>query len=578
MKKLSYILLLMIAATVAMPQQSLAQEVTLRLLETSDLHGHFFPIDITTGKPVKGSLAQGASLIKRLRAENPDGVVLLDNGDIMQGTPLSYYTNYVDTAGVNIAAECINFLQYDAQSVGNHDVETGRKVMDKWLSEVRCPRLGANILDAATGLPHLKPYTIVERQGVRVAVLGLLTPAIPNWLAPAVWQGLKFQEMVSSARYWVNFIRENEHADVVVGLFHSGLQGGIATSEYEENASRRVATEVDGFDVVFYGHDHRRYNETVKGPSGRDVLLLNPANNAHRIAQATITLAETAAGWQVTGKQGELLDVNNEPADEAFMAHFAPKLQQARSWVTRRIGTTTQQLDSRESFAGNSAFNDLILDLMLKITGADIAINAPLSPNAVIAKGDITVGDMFDLYKYENQLWVLEMTGDEIRRHLEMGYGLWVNTITTAADHVLAIAQDDKGDWWFKNPAYNFDSAAGIKYEVDVTKPQGERVRIVSMQDGSAFDPAKTYRVAMNSYRANGGGELVTRGAGISKEELEKRIVSKSERDQRHYLMEAIQQQGKISPKAGTNWKFVPEKLVKPAMQRDLKLVFPNWK
>ena len=184
---------------------------------------------------------------------------------------------------------------------------------------------------------------------------------------------------------------------------------------------------------------------------------------------------------------------------------------------------------------------------------------------------------MFKLYKYENQLYVMRLTGKEIRRHLEMSYDLWVNTMKSPDDHLLLLDQQTQGDQQrlgFKNFSFNSDSAAGIDYEVDVTKPDGEKVRILGMSNGEPFDENKWYKVAVNSYRGNGGGELLTRGAGIPKDSLESRIIWRSERDQRYYLMQEIEKMGTVDAKPNNNWRFVPEEWVKPAAERDFELLF----
>ena len=206
--------------------------VTLKIVETSDVHGSFFPYDFINRKPVAGSMARVSSYVRQLRSEYGDRVILIDNGDILQGQPTSYYYNYIVPQEENIAASVINYMGYDAQTMGNHDVETGHAVYDKWIREVKCPMLGANIIDTKSGKPYLKPYTIVSRGGVRVAILGMITPAIPNWLPHNIWSGLAFTEMVSTARKWMAYIRKHEKPDVVIGLFHSGRDGGINTATY----------------------------------------------------------------------------------------------------------------------------------------------------------------------------------------------------------------------------------------------------------------------------------------------------------------------------------------------------------
>lgn len=551
--------------------------ITLHIIETTDVHGHFFPYDFINKKPINGTLSRVSTYVNRLRKENNDNVVLLDNGDILQGQPINYYFNFIATDKENIAAQVINYMKYDAQTWGNHDVEPGHAVYDKWTREVNCPMIACNVIDKKTGKPYLKPYTIIEKQGIRIAVIGMLTPAIPNWLSENLWDGLEFEEMTSSARKWIDIVKKNETPDLIIGLFHSGRKDGIKTEEYAEDASLQVATEVPGFDIVMFGHDHQEYNEHVKSSDGSDVLVVNASNHSKKIAEAIITF--NVKGKKVISKniEGKIIDIRNEVVDEAFMKHFEKEIEDVKEWSDRVIGNIENTITTRDSFFGSSAFNDLILNLQLKLTGADIAFSAPLTFDATIKKGPITVSDMFKLYKFENQLYVMNLTGEEIRKHLEMSYDLWVNTMKSPDDHIMLLNEESKNDnqrSGFKNMTFNFDSAAGIDYEVDVTKPDGEKVNIIRMSNGEPFDLNRIYKVALNSYRGNGGGELLTKGAGINKAELDNRIIYRSERDQRYYLIQEIERQGTINPMPNNNWRFVPEEWAKPALERDRKILY----
>lgn len=576
MKKILLICLSVLLTTnFAMAQKKV---IDLRILETSDVHGSFFPYNFISRKPVKGSLASVATYVKELRKQHGDNVILLENGDILQGQPTNYYYNFEHPEKENIAAQVVNFIGYDAQSVGNHDVETGHAVYDKWIKELDCPTVGANIVDTATGKPYVKPYVIIERDGVKVAVLGMITPAIPNWLNESLWSGLRFEEMVSCARYWVEYIKEHEGAHVIAGLFHSGRDGGIKTDKYMEDASLKVAEEVDGFDVIFYGHDHFQHNEIIKNKhTGKEVLCIDPSCNAHLLSDVSITV--TMEDGKMTDKKisGMLADMDAVPADPEYMSHFEGVIDEMKAYVSRQIGEFKAPMHSRDCFFGTSSFTDFIHDVQLQLTDADISFNAPLMFNTTIEAGPIYVSDMFKLYKYENMVYILELTGEEVRKHLELSYDLWVNTMKSKDDHIMKLDNSYMGDkqrYGFKNLTFNFDSAAGIDYEVDVTKPDGEKVRILRMSDGRPFDEKKTYRVAMNSYRGNGGGELLTRGAGIPLEKVKERIVYQSERDQRYYLMKEIEKQKVMTPKAHDNWKFVPAEWTEDAIKRDKELIF----
>ena len=546
-----------------------AKTVTLRLIETSDVHGAFFPYDFIERRPMRGSMARVSSYVKKQRKQYGKNLLLLDNGDILQGQPTCYYTNYVKTDQPNIAAEVINYLRYDAETFGNHDVETGHAVYDKWIRDVQCPMLGANIIDLKSGKPYVEPYIMLEREGVRIAVLGMLTPAIPNWLHQSLWSGMHFEEMVSCAKRWVKVLKEKEQADVIIGLFHSGGEGGITTDNYAEDATRKVAEQVEGFDIIFYGHDHTEHQYLTDN----GVLCLDPSCNAVKVAQATIEIRN----GRVVRKQGDIVDITGEPVDDDFVRHFQPRIDSVQAFVERQIGTFKTAMRSRDSFFGSAAFTDYIHQLQLEHTGADVSFNAPLQFDTEVKEGPVYMSDMFKLYRYENQIYVLRMTGAEIHRHLELSYDLWVNTMTSPDDHIMQLTEhswNDKQRMGFKNLTFNFDSAAGIDYEVDVTKPDGQKVRILRFSDGRPFDESAWYRVAMNSYRGNGGGELLSQGAGIPLDSIPGRIIYMSERDQRHYLTQKIERERNVVARALNNWRFVPEEWTQPAIERDRKLIF----
>ena len=599
MKKLT-ILFISLIMSVCSTNAKKPKTVTLKFIETTDVHGMFFPTNYTTGKAVGGSMARVSSYVKSQRATYGNNLILLDNGDILQGQPTNYYWNFIDTQDENIAASVVNYMGYDAQTFGNHDIETGHNCYDKWNREVKCPILAANMINAETGNPYTNPYKIIEREGVKIAILGMTTPAVPNWLSESLWSGIRFEEMVSCTRKWVKTIKEKENPDLIIGLFHSGLKGGITNDEYDENATLAVALRVHGLDAIFYGHDHlsnfgfiRQYEEKTDdypfyfitkdgGPSSAvslsktdSVLIVNPGSNAYNVGEATITL--TMQNNKVVSKKitGQLVSMKSMPIDEEYMNYFADDIRRLQEYTTKKIGTFESSMNMGDAFFGSSAFIDFIHNIQMKTTGADISFTGPLAINTTINAGTVTTADMFNLYEFENTLYVIQMTGAEIKNYLEMSYGQWTNQMKSSDDHILLF--DDKNNErnnGFKNFYGNFDSACGIDYTVDVTKPEGQKVNILKMSNGQPFDTTKMYKVAINSYRGNGGGELLTKGAGIPKEELNSRIISRSELGQRHYLTEEIQKQGSVNPKPNNNWRFIPESLVAPAIQRDRELLF----
>lgn len=556
-----------------------AQEHTIKLkiVQTSDIHGNFFPYDFINRKAWGGSLACVHAFAEEQRKTFGDNLILLDNGDILQGQPSVYYYNFIDTVSSHLCADMLNFMRYDAANMGNHDIETGHAVYDRWVKECNFPVLGANIIDTKTGAPYLPPYKIIERDGIKIAVLGLITPAIPAWLAENLWEGLQFEDMETSARKWVKIIQEKEKPDILIGLFHSGRDASKNTGKWNENASLTVAQNVPGFHIVLMGHDHRQFCQNVPNCEGNYVMAVNPGSNGNAVSDIDITITKNGNETSMN-IDARLTDMNKYEPSKEFMAHFKKQYDDVDNFVKQKIGTITASLDTRPAYFGSSAFIDFIHTLQLAISGADISFAAPLSFDATIDKGDIYMSDMFNLYKYENMLYVMELTGKEIKDYLEYSYSIWTRQMTSPDDSLLLLKditpEEDKSHAIFANPSYNFDSAAGIIYTVDVTKPQGEKISISSMTDGTPFLMDKTYKVAINSYRGNGGGELLTRGAGIPQDQLHARIVFSTDKDLRFYLMEYIRKQGTLSPKALNQWRFIPDEWVKQAAKRDYDLLF----
>lgn len=573
------LLLLCLMAILTLTATAHDRNIRLRIIGTSDIHGNYLPYDYIDRRPWQGGLSRVQTYVKAQREKlGRDRVVLLDNGDILQGQPTAYYYNFIDTASTHLCAAALNYIGYDAGTVGNHDIETGHAVYDRWVSECAFPMLGANVIVNKTGKPYWKPYTIIERDGVRIAVLGMITPGIPQWLPETLWSGLHFADLVETARYWMPELRYKEKADIVIGLFHSGVGRLNARGRLNENAALQVARSVPGFDLVICGHDHREACQRIQNVRGDSVLVLNPAANGMKVAEADVTLSVKRGKIVDKKVEGRLADIADLTPDADYISHFSRQAQAVEQFVSEVIGHNETTLSTRPAYFGPSAFIDFIHTLQLKISGADISFCAPLAFDAEIPAGDIRVSDMFNLYKYENLLYVMRLTGREIHRYLEYSYAGWTTQMHSADDHLLLFregAEKLKDSWQrLKTPSYNFDSAAGLRYIVDVSQPAGSRVHIQSMADGRVFDEDSTYRVAVNSYRGGGGGDLLTKGAGIAKDSLKSRIVWSTEKDLRYYLMQEIRRLGDIAPKALDQWRFVPESWVEGAARRDAELLF----
>jgi 2',3'-cyclic-nucleotide 2'-phosphodiesterase/3'-nucleotidase len=586
MKSIKTFLLFLIFAVIS---ELSAQTVNIKIIETSDVHGAILPFDLINETQTTSSLAQVHSYVISEKLKRTHDIILLDNGDLIQGDPMSYYYNYENTKGVHIFADALNFMGYDAATIGNHDIETGHSVYDKFRKELKFPWLAANIINTETSKPYFEPYKIIERNGVKIAVLGLITPAVPSWLPERIWIGMEFEDMIKSAEKWIKIIEVSEKPDLIVGLFHSGVDytynNETADTYKNENASQLVAEQVPGFDIIFVGHDHAGWNFTIKNKNDDDVLMLGPLSKAKTVAVADITMEFNTElkSWEKKNITGEIVEVKNYRPDETFVNRYLIQLNAVKDYVVRPIGRITKSITSKKSLFGPSEFTDLIHTAQLEMTGADISFTSPLSFNTTIDSGWLYVKDIFKLYHYENFLYTMELSGREVKDYLEYSYGNWFNEMTDEDDHLINFSKDENGEIKYSSRYntpetaerfYNYSSAAGIDYTVDVSEPVGERINISTMSDGSEFDLNKKYVVAIHSYRGSGGGGHLTKGAGIPKEKLADRILTSTDKDLRYQVMKWIEEKKNINPEIISKWKVVPEDWWKKGREKDYQILF----
>ncbi|MDX9781931.1 MAG: bifunctional UDP-sugar hydrolase/5'-nucleotidase [Bacteroidales bacterium] len=541
----------------------------ITVFATNDLHGKFFPFEYVDSLPIKHSLSSAAKLIKEERdLKGIETVVLIDNGDHLQGDNSVFYYNYVDTTSKHIFSEIVSWLKYDAVTVGNHDIEAGHPVYDRLFKEEGVPYLAANILNLKRGLPYFDPYKIIYRNGIKIAIIGMTNPNIKKWLSEDLWSGMEFEEIIPSLQRWVDIISKEENPDIIIAALHVGLgEKGI----YEmENPARYVAENTTGIDIIFSAHDHKYTSEKLF--NGKDsVLLMSGGGRAFALSRADISIKIKNGKISDKYSKGLLIPLEGVEPDMEFVNHFQLQFNAVRKFTTERIGKLINPLNSMEAYTGPSSYIDMIHSLQLRSSGANVSFAAPLSFDISIQPKDLNFQDMFNIYPFENQLYVINLTGKEIKNYLEFSYSKWINKMPSETGNLLKInigSKEERGK--FKNPFFNFDSAAGIIYEVDTREDDGHRINIISMSDGSKFDENTTYEVALSSYRANGGGDILLLGCNLSKDEVEKRVVTKMG-DIRELLYNQIKRDGFIEAIPLNHWKFIPEKQSVLAISNDLK-------
>ncbi len=566
-------LIIIVAACSLLSLPLCAQKRTLHIVTTGDVHGSWFDRPYVDGKGTKTSLMSVKHYVDSLRsAVGEDSVLLLDAGDCLQGDNAAYYYNYVETCVPHLFPRIVSYMGYDAVVVGNHDIETGHKVYDRVCSELSgqgVPWLGGNALRLCDGTPYFPVWKVFDRAGMRVAVLGFTNPNMKAWLSEPVWRGMEFVSLLPYVQECVDKLRAAERPDAVVVVVHSGT--GEGDGSVLESQGLDLLASLRGADVLVCAHDHRPYVAEKDG-----CVLVNGGARAGNVGYATISLE-----GGVKSVQARTVRMDKRLVDTAMRREFEAEFEAVKAFTNRRVGHLAMDMRTRDAYRGMSDYVNLVHTVQIGVPEAQISLAAPLTYDGTVKAGDLVYNDMFTIYPYENQLFVLSLTGEEIRKYLEYSYDAWIQT---PGRHVLRIA--DSPDprtgaprWSFTARSYNFDSAAGLVYTVDVTKPYGKRVKISSLADGGAFEEGARYNVAMTSYRASGGGELLLKGAGLSREETESRIVARYP-EIRDMVYDFISARGDITPALVGDpsvigeWHFIPEKKVKSLMDNDYKLVF----
>ena len=546
-----------------------AQQPSLHIITTGDVHGSWFDKPYVDGGKLKTSLMSVKHYVDSVRnAAGSDNVLLLDAGDCLQGDNAPYYFNYVVPGEPHLFPRIASYMGYDAIVVGNHDIETGHEVYDKVFSELGekgIPWLAGNYIRDADGTPYFPLYHVFHKAGKKILVMGFGNPNIKSWLSEHAWKGMHFESIVPFAQECLDRVLPLEKPDFTIVIMHSGTGDGDGKSL--ESQGLDLLASVRGADLLVSGHDHI---PTVVSRDG--VILMDGGARAGYVGHAVL---------DGSGLHAETVRLDKKLADEAMEEKFRKEFDAVREFTNHNVGELSVPLYTRDAYAGMCDYLNLIHTVQLSVPEADISFAAPLTFNGTVREGTVVYNDMFTIYPFENQLFVIRMTGDEIRRYLEYSYYTWINP---GREHVLRIekkadARTSSEKWSFSGRTYNFDSAGGIRYTVDVRKPVGKRIRIISMADGSDFNPDTLYNVALTSYRANGGGELLAKGAGIDNEEMQKRLIAVYPAI-RDLVYDYFRKHSIITPQLIGNtgligeWKFIPSDKSGRMIRDDLELVF----
>lgn len=540
----------LVPAEIVSEETTNTDQITLTILGTSDTHGNIVGYSYEDNKYTeKDGLTKVATYVNSVRAENPY-TLLIDNGDTLQGNILTddIYSKSEDKHPV---IQAMNYMKYDAMTLGNHEFNFGLDLVDKTSKEAQFPFLAANAY-TKDGASYMTPYLVKEFEDIdlKVGVIGLTNPNLARWDGDKV-ESLELKHLGEEARKYADILKEKEDIDVLVVTSHTGY-----TAEFDEENGTDAASEiielVPETDVLLLGHTHstiqRQESNTIIGEA---------KNNAGQVVQFDLTLEKENGEWEVVNREVEVVSVADQVPDKALEEIAQPAHQATVNYVSG--GGSGENGDSQSGILGKASANfqpeneikgipegkvrdtavmDLINDVQLKYSGADVSSAALFKDTSDILAGDITYATLFNIYKFANELYVVEVTGEELKNYME-----W-----SVACYNQAMPGDVSVSFNPDKPGYLYDMFAGVDYKIDLSKPEGERIVDLTFK-GAPVKVDQTFNLALNNYRYSGLKE-----AGIISGKKHWESSGKSIRD---YLKMHIEEQGTISPSVDNNWEII---------------------
>lgn len=462
----------------------------LRILSTTDVHGAIFPTNYTSIKQLeKYSLAHVSTLVKRLREDGD--ILLIDNGDSFQGTPLLTYAHRHIDSIENPMATAFNTMNYDYINLGNHDFNYGPKVLRKYIEECDAPLLTGNVLEKNTPVGSTQ---IIDREGKKIALVGALTHYIPNWERAAHIEDFSFIDAYSYMKEEVARIK-NE-VDYVIGVYHGGFEKDIYSGEPTETLTGENQgydmTTIDGLDILITGHQHR--------------TLIGEVNNCF-ITQTSLKAKECSyieLDLETGEITGDIISLENYEADLELLSLFIPLQDKVQLWLDESIGemsSTAPSLiveDVAEARLNKHPLVSFINQVQLETTGADIS-GVALFNGSKGFNPTISMRDLVTTYIYPNTLVTKKITGKTLKEILELCANFFDvdgTNITVSKDY-----EDPKPQH------YNYDMFDGIEYTIKASNPRGSRILDLK-RNGNLVKNDDSFILATNNYRATGGGNF----------------------------------------------------------------------
>lgn len=546
--------------------------VNVRIVATADVHGRIFDIDAVSGKHRSGSLAKVSTFLRNERKNNRN-VIYVDCGDVLQGSIEMYRDMTVEFDKPCLASEAYNLLDCKAIAMGNHDLMVGTEGYYDYFAGLECPVLWGNLGFTDFG-DFTPPYKVIEMNGVRVAFLGMTTPNVEFTIPSDVMGELEVGTMETAASRWLPVLKEQEKADVIVGLLHAGVEipMGDTLSFDKVNLPEKLVGKVPGFDLIIYSHDHEPGIMMVADAAGDSLYLADPGAFGTSVVVADLNLDFTKSESPKPAVSVRLESLENLEPDTKFLKRLSDRWADVCSYADSTIGSLDAPMSAEGYLWRMTDAMDYLHSFQMYFQGAEVSIISCIQDTSVIPAGPITMRDMFRIYPFDNTMVSIMLKGSEICDILECSVDRYYNTCNDDMS-LFKLDETDDGNLDFKEPANRFLTAAGIRYAIDLTRPFGNRVTVESMSDGKPFDTDKYYRTTITSFLFSGTESILPYATGLSGENLHQRFNASSKTDLKYYMTSNAslnaEQGHPVRISHLTDWKLVPHEVVLKALAQD---------
>lgn len=534
-----------------------SEPVKISIVATSDLETSLLAYDYKYSVDSKGGAAILATYLKDLKNEQgAQNVIYVDNGDLLYGWPLNYYMSRLDNYSSPIASEVMNLLGCEVYGIGEGDLSQGSDLLQRHIKATKGMVVCANLLDSKSNEPLYKPYTVIVRNGIKIAFLGLITEDAAKYMNGKALDGIKIGNAEECAKRWIAEMRKSENPDVVIGLFHMGASSVSKRNNVREDIGLTVARNVAGFDAVICGHDGFRRSRTITNIEGKEIVVASPGRRGMYAVNVTVTGKRSDKGLNDKHIDVSIKSLLAMNADKEFVASFKERTKALRTAFNTPIGSVSGDANAMDALFGSSAYVDFIHKIQLKYSGADLSLAHPYDIYEILPSGNVSVSDIRCFYPGRGKLYTVKLKGSEIENMLAYSVSKFYRNVNGKKSSLLKYNNQDNK---LSENCKNLESVGGLRYNVHINKTKDNgKLEIIGLSNGRSFEPDKEYTVAVGEEFVMNTNLALSLGAKLKTVEIQKRVSAVSEKDMAELIVDYIKENKNVELKPMNNWKLLP--------------------